>query len=539
MDPTIEARIKANKDWQIFIELNQNKANIVFGLCASTNSTSMVTQEVLLRYLTMPWVAAPPIVFLILIAIAYQTIMDKILSLIRLTDDQKEKDKITDEKKAKIELTKNQKENIKFFLLILASIFLLSFGYYILPIGLLLFSASYFINYNLQFNKLGETVIKLFVTMDKDYNLSWAEGFKKNKSDDGVETEFTENHFRILNAGCVLSVFYVIAVVGVFGKWVFPIILALSSPWIVIPACIFMGIILALFGIIYGLLAARSWASLLHLDAKLKEQYNGDGIFSINALAIFCKTLVTGFKAYWANAWEGCLYLALNILDILLDSSWNKKWAALKDSLRIIATAVIEIVLLCVKFIQVFLVLLFVPIFAAMEGVLSSGGDTVGNGISEEILKGPYGKQIGNITSEIITYGAMVANTPFAMKTAASALLAEEIIPNVSFWEKINEFRIRIFGQLLNAAAVAGQSNDGQVPSEQAEFVKVGGLATLSLTAGNEAVSNFTKKSTLLTKWEDKTSTSTSPTTTASVSSALTSVQVNHAHVPGNAQTFG
>lgn len=503
MDPTIEARIKANEDWQIFIERNQNKANILFGLCASTNTTTMVTQEVLLKYLTMPWVTAPPIVFLILISIAYQMIMNKILSQLALTN--------------------LEKEQIKFILIILASIFLFSFGYYILPIGLLLFSASYFINYNLQLNKLGETVINLFLTMDERYNLSWAEGFKK-KLEDGVETELTENDFRILNAGCALSVFYVIAVIGVFAKWVFPIILALGNPWIVIPACILMGIILALYGVIYGLLAARSWANLLHLDAKLKKQNKG-GIFSLKALDLFWHALITRFKAYWANAWEGCNNLFFNVL-VILFLPRDLKWIALKDSFRIIATAAIEIVLLCVKLIQVFLVLLFFPIFSAMEGVLSSGGDTVGNGLSEEILKGPYGKQIGNTTSEVITYAAVAANTPFAMQTAANAVLPEKINPNMSIGDKINELFLRIF-QFSNAAAVAGQSNDGQVPDNQAEVVKVSGLATLSLTAGGEAIGNFSKepkKSTILTKWEGRASTFIASDTSANVSSTLTLV---------------
>ena len=277
----------------------------------------------------------------------------------------------------------NYRENFKFLILAITAGVLMTFGHYVIPIVLLLFTASYFINYTLQLNKLGDTINKIFFTLDGNGIPRLFEGFR---AIDGIA--LSNAHLNFIKFGSIVSLFYVIAVIGIFATWVFPILPVIGGFAI---GAVAVSVILAIYGITYGFLAARGWADLMKLDARLRMDYEGSwGIFSPRAWLEFFANMCKGVITY-SN------YIATQI----------RSTHALGAFIFILS----ELGLVSLKLSQMIFCILVLP---ATFNTISIGGDTIG-------------KYLGDEVGKVLTYGAFTANTPFAVKSALNVALPKNL----------------------------------------------------------------------------------------------------------------
>lgn len=475
-------RTNASDDASIaFIKKHQNKINTLFGLCASTNTTTMFTQEILMKHLTLSLSSTTPVFYLLLIAITFNLIMDYVIF------DQLEK------RVDKRFLSLNYRENIKFALLTINAIVLISLGYYVIPIALLLFTASYFINYTLQMDKLGDTFIKLFLTKDASGKRKIFAGFN-----------LSNEHLNVLKIGSVFSLIYVLTVIAVFGKWVIPLLtdVVLFGSGMMSPLGFLLGAILVIYGISYGLLAVRGWADLMQLDADLRMQHKFEnGLFSLQAVGLYFNKIGEGFVNYWQDAGKS--------FDKFCDDIAKQAWWDVGGA---ILGAFAEFGLLCLKMLQIVFSIVILP---AMYNLLSVGGSELSKFFIDS-------KQIG----VYFTAGAFAGNTAFAMQSAMKVSLPEKKSNTSGAWNKFNEWRMRMFCQLPNAMASGFLANDGGSPGFPDDQSKethkefwpqvgtIGGVAAISCAAGGYAINNAMKNnaaseyrtqySTLFNQWSTK-----------------------------------
>lgn len=419
---------KHNQRANNFVSRHQNKANTLFGVFASSNTTAMVAQEILLKKLPLSLSATSPIGILILWTILFNVILDRFLF-----------DHI--EKSTKKHISIKQREGIKFLFICIVVAFLIGFGYYVIPIILILFTASYFINYALQMGKLKETIKKLFFTLDKEGIPRFLEGFRK----DG-DIELSSRHILFLKVGFATSMVYAVVVGAIFAKWVFPLIAgAVFLGSMASPIGILVCAALVIYGLIYAMLAMRGWADLAQLDVWLKNTY-GAGIFSWAAVKHFGRKLASGLSTYWQEVGASGLQFFQN-LHMLFSFSSNRaeRFDALLNCLSGIGGFFAEIGIVLLKIVQIAFSIL-VPY--GMFNLLESGGEEIGKFIHS------------NKTGQALALGTCVANTPLIVKSVATVVLPEEKKEIPTGFARL----MMTLYYMMNFSASGLLSTDGKLP---------------------------------------------------------------------------
>ncbi len=452
-----------------FLKKYQNGANTLFGIYASTNTTIMVTQKILIAKLgfTLLW----PIAVMIVGLSVFNICLDKFLF------------DAFDES-----LSLNAREGIKLFLLILVALISFLVGYfltlavfYTIPVVLLLFLASYFINSMLQNNTLAGTVMKIFYTQDENGIPSWFEGFKKFNSN-GKEFELTNRHLFSIKAGAFFSIVYAMAVAGVFAKWVLPVIATLGvMAW---PVTIIVCAGLVLYVTIYGLLTTQAWADLMQADIESKER-NGFGIFSLDSVKILGIKILIALLVYTWGVLDGLSSFLNNSYICVFGSDKITRSSAFLNILSLLGQLCIGIMKLCLRAI-VIAISVFAPY--GMYNTLYSGCEKIA----------------GSLFALIVTPVTCLANAPFVGTNAIKGIVPQEENPDPKSGQATGwNWRI-LFYQTINSLCNSLLPNKGEIPSNADEGMMVFGAGGLSFGAGFKAGKNFEevsqKKSDLLVK---------------------------------------
>jgi hypothetical protein len=272
-----------------FIQRHEAKGNTLYGLYASSYSTIMFTDSLLIGTFGLTF-TNPMGIAIVSIALV-NIVLDKYLFDLL-------------EKLLLIKINAEKREMAKFLLLLLASIVCLSLGHYIIPLVLLAFMSGYFINYMLQQGQLSDTVIKIFLTRDENGHLRLFQGF--------MQDHVSRNTLWL---GALLSIVFAAAMAALAAKWLLPFIggAALLGS-LLSPLGIIVCAALAVYGTIWFFLVMRGWADLIQLDAQLKTQYDC-GIFSWFAVLMFVDKFIEGMKEYYYRPWK-IIYLLFSIFSM-------------------------------------------------------------------------------------------------------------------------------------------------------------------------------------------------------------------------------